>query len=84
MDNHHPIPDTAEPLPVTRRSILTGQVHTIVLPISRAQLRQIEAPGRKELIQRIVPHLSDDEREFLISGITPEEWDTHVGPEEED
>ena len=80
----HPIPDTAEPIPVTRRSILTGQVRTIILPLSRAQLRLIETPGRKELIQDIVPHLNDDEREFLLSGITPEEWQQHVGTEEEE
>jgi hypothetical protein len=28
----------------------------------------------KELIQDIVPNLSKEEREFLITGITPEEW----------
>jgi len=28
----------------------------------------------KELIQNIVPNLSKEEREFLITGITPKEW----------
>jgi hypothetical protein len=28
----------------------------------------------KELIQNVVPHLSIEDREFLISGITSEEW----------
>jgi hypothetical protein len=28
----------------------------------------------KELIQDIVPNLSKEEREFLITGITPKEW----------
>jgi len=28
----------------------------------------------KELIQDIVPNLSKEEREFLMTGITPEEW----------
>lgn len=27
-----------------------------------------------EHIQNIVPHLSPEDREFLITGITPEEW----------
>lgn len=27
-----------------------------------------------ELIQNIVPHLSPEDREFLMTGITPEEW----------
>jgi len=31
-----------------------------------------------ELVQDVFPELSADEREFLISGITPEEWSTHI------
>lgn len=26
-------------------------------------------------IQDIMPYLNDDDREFILSGITPEEWD---------
>lgn len=29
----------------------------------------------QELIQNVVPHLSSEDREFLITGITPEEWE---------
>lgn len=29
----------------------------------------------KGLVYEIFPQLTDDEREFIISGITPEEWD---------
>ena len=43
------------------------------LDITSDQLDRIEA--KVELIQNIVPHLSSDEREFLITGITPDEWD---------
>lgn len=28
------------------------------------------------LIQDLFPYLSDDDREFLLTGITPEEWDS--------
>ena len=28
------------------------------------------------LIQNAMPHLSADEREFIMTGITPEEWDS--------
>ena len=31
-----------------------------------------------ELIQNVMPHLSDEEREFLISGMTPAEWNNFV------
>ena len=27
------------------------------------------------LIQHAMPHLSADDREFILTGITPEEWD---------
>lgn len=35
-----------------------------------------------ELIQNAMPYLSAEEREFLISGSTPEEWDAAFGGEE--
>ena len=28
------------------------------------------------LIQNAMPHLTPDEREFIMTGITPEEWDS--------
>ena len=37
----------------------------------------------KELIQDIVPNLSKEEREFLITGITPKEWNELFNPIEE-
>ena len=30
-------------------------------------------------IQDAMPHLSDDDREFLLTGITKEEWDSMFG-----
>ena len=34
-------------------------------------------------IQDAFPMLSDDQREFLMTGLTPEEWDDLFGEEEE-
>lgn len=62
---------------VTRTSILSNRTHTIDLDLTPEQLAEIEEPYRLRLIQHIVPHLSSDEREFLMTGITPEEWE-HV------
>jgi hypothetical protein len=31
--------------------------------------------GQGELVQNAMPHLSADEREFIMTGITPTEWD---------
>ena len=35
------------------------------------------------LLQDAFPNLSADDREFIISGITPEEWDAAFGGDEE-
>ena len=36
------------------------------------------------LVQAVFPQLSSSEREFLISGITPTEWNDTFGEEEND
>jgi len=60
---------------VQRRSILTQKVNTMNLNVTEEQLiRQKQG----EIVQDVFPELSADEREFLISGITPEEWSTHI------
>lgn len=58
---------------VVKRSMLTGKVHSRVIPISAAEYEEWRVS--RSLIQNTFPHLSADDREFLISGITPEEWD---------
>ena len=35
--------------------------------------------NRKELIQDVFPELTKEEREFMISGKTPEEWNALFG-----
>jgi hypothetical protein len=57
---------------VTKQSRISGKISSMDLNITSEQLSRIEAGI--ELIQNIVPHLSSDEREFLITGITPDEW----------
>ena len=45
------------------------------LDITFGQLERIENRYEtKELIQDSVPNLSKEEREFLMTGITPKEW----------
>lgn len=65
---------------ITRKSIVTGIERTRDIDITQAQLDEWRAGG---LIQRVAPHLSEDDAEFVISGITPEEWDKVMGEEEE-
>ena len=57
---------------ITKASRISGNVSSMDLDITSEQFSRIESGI--ELIQNIVPHLSSEEREFLITGITPQEW----------
>lgn len=60
---------------VTKTSQLTGKEHTMEIDVDQYQLIRIQnRPHSNELIQNIVPHLSMADREFLMTGITNEEW----------
>ena len=64
---------------ITRRSPLTGQINEWDIPINITQLADW-ADGA--LLQNIAPRLSLDEREFLISGLMPGEFEIVFGPED--
>ena len=60
---------------ITKISSLTGIEHTLNINITQDELLRVEnRRNSKELIQNIVPNLTMDEREFLMTGITNEEW----------
>lgn len=59
---------------VIRQSSFTGQWHIREIDITEEQLAQVDDPCRTTLIQRIVPDLTPSEREFLMTGMTDEEW----------
>jgi hypothetical protein len=56
---------------ITKQSQLSGKTNTMELDITSEQLVKYD---NGELVQNTFPDLSSDEREFLISGITPKEW----------
>lgn len=61
---------------ITRTSKLTGITRTLELELTAEQAEEVSrAPEMRRNVQEIVPHLSPEEREFLITGITPDEWD---------
>jgi hypothetical protein len=60
---------------ITRKSGLTGEINTRDLDITPKQYTQYLSGT---LAQLAFPHLSADDREFLITGITPEEWREHI------
>jgi len=61
---------------VQRKSILSGKYNTMQLDVTEEQLKR-HRDG--ELIQDVFPHLPAEEREFIMSGITPEEWEKIYG-----
>ena len=68
---------------ITRKSLITGITHTMDLPVTEDQLAAYTS-NRHLMIQHAFPHLTDDEREFIKTGITPEEWDATFPPEDDD
>lgn len=65
---------------VTRKSPLTHEINSMDLDITAEQVIRWD---RGELIQDVFPHLTPDEREFIQTGITPEDWNEMVGETEE-
>lgn len=63
---------------VTRRSQLTGKTTTRDLPITPDQVRAYTNGG---LVQNVFPHLTAGDREFLVTGITEQEWADVFGEE---
>jgi hypothetical protein len=64
---------------VVKVSPISGNLNTMNLPLTP---EQVEAWREGALIQDIMPHLSAPQREFLVSGITPEEAQRVFGAEE--
>ena len=59
---------------VQRKSIISGQMNTMELNVTPQQMERFY--GGRELTQNIFRHLNSEEREFLISGMIPSEWDS--------
>jgi hypothetical protein len=57
---------------VTRRSIFSQRLNTMELPIDLEMFQVWRSGGG--LVQDVFPQLNADQREFLMTGATPEEW----------
>lgn len=56
---------------ITRTSIYSGKRRTLDLNVTQQQVDRLKT----EHIQDVLPHLSDDDREFILTGVTKYEWD---------
>lgn len=61
---------------ITKKSKLTGVERTLDIPVMQ---EQIDAWQNGVLIQNAMPNLTKDEREFMMTGSTSEEWDDIFG-----
>lgn len=57
---------------ITRVSPYTGEENTLSIPVTQTEIDRWEGG---ELIQNAMPHLTPDQREFLISGLYPGEFE---------
>ena len=72
-----------DPIPRTfvRTSMLSGKTRERTLTATATQWAMMDNGA---LIQHALPHLTDGEREFIMTGISDEEWDQAFPEDEED
>lgn len=58
---------------IIRTSPFSGKTNSMEIEVTQEQLSSWE---NGTLIQNAMPNLSADEREFIMTGITPAEWDS--------
>jgi len=61
--------------------MFSGIERTLDLPVTQEQL---DAWAAGTLIQEAMPQLSADEREFVMTGVTAEEWYNEFGQDDDD
>ncbi len=66
---------------IRRRSVITRKVNVMNIAVTEEQIKKWQ---EGMMIQDAMPDLSVNEREFLINGVTPEEWDMYIGEEEDE
>ena len=59
---------------IIRTSPFSGNTNVMEIDVTLEQLSSWQVDGI--LIQDAMPHLTPDEREFIKTGITSEEWDS--------
>ncbi len=65
---------------ITRRSDMTGNISKMEIP--KLTYTQYSKWLDGALIQDAMPHLDAEQREFIMTGVTPEEWNAAFGNDE--
>lgn len=64
---------------MTRRSVL-GHTRTMDLLVCAAALKRFFDGTDGEPIQRVFPQLTSSQREFILTGMTDEDWQALTSP----
>ena len=56
---------------ITKQSGLTGKQHSMDVDVTDEDIQKWK---EGTMIQVAMPNLTPDEREFIMTGITPQEW----------
>ena len=65
---------------ITKKSQLTGKENTLDIDVTQEQINEWKNGA---LIQNVMPTVPKEEREFLMSEITPDEWNNAFGEGDE-
>ena len=65
---------------ITRKSMLSGIERTIEIPVTKEQIDKWESGA---LAQEAFPNITPTQREFIMTGVTDDEWD-NAFPDEDD
>lgn len=71
---------------VTRKCFIDGKINVLDIP-SLTPLQYAEGEANRAegmLVQDAYPHLSPAEREFILTGILPDDWDRLFSDEGDD
>lgn len=66
---------------ISKISSFTGKLHCRDIQVTMDQINRWQ---NGELIQNVMPDIGADDREFLMTGVTPEEWAEVFGTDEEE
>jgi hypothetical protein len=65
---------------VTKKSFISGIERTLEIPVTQEELDNWKGGM---LAQEAFPNLTADQREFIMTGVTPEEWEETMKEDEE-
>lgn len=69
---------------LTKKSIITGRINEMVLPLSEEDfLQAFQAWRGGALIQDVFPTLNDTQREFILTGMSEEEQERAFGGDDD-